>query len=620
MTFRANVALGTKTRSSAWACTRRPSASRDSASRSAALARAYDEAGFDQVVLLEGWEALRQDPTSPDGHRMLADRYATLPNHEAARVSELLQAQLWQPLSAYPLQPQISETGLKVVEGMGPSLPGHNEYHSLFTQNGVYGQLNGITGGGDTWGNDAVISALGGPFGISLGQYHYQTDGFRERNTEQEQDIYNGILQWQVVPSTSFQLEARKLDSEDHIYTLQYLSPDPVIKPREINMATYRVGLRNRIDQHHSLVFSGISLNRDDNQAASSTVTNRSQTSFEAQHVYNSGNYYLQTGIGNSKIEGTARIGNPGDYFQLEETEDLTHKHFYTYLGYRPTASFFMLLGATYDNQESVPEQTIFFYDIPSLTENASSKISEWSPKFGLEYSPINQINIRLAVFKSIKRDIAANQTIEPAQVVGFNQIYDDNNGADAKVFAAGLDYKPSPRYHLGMESIFRKVKNPVEAFQIEPEQNQREFNFHRIYLYHTFSERMTVDLGYEFEDIDLVDNQFGFNGIIFRTKTLAAPVGINIYPHPQLYTRFESIYADQTVDASYAFDDQREFQQHLWNLNLQIGFRFPRRLGELQLGINNLTDEDNEIINSELDYPRFYPKRFLYSRIQLSF
>ncbi|OZG73003.1 hypothetical protein BTA51_13695 [Hahella sp. CCB-MM4] len=592
----------------------------DAASRSAALARAYDEVGYDQAVLLEGWKALRQDPASPDGHRLLADRYATLPNHEAARASELLQAQLWQPLSVYPFQPQLSETGLSVIEGLGPSLPGHNEYHSLFSQNGLYAWVNGIAGSDDTWGNDAVISALEGPLAISLGQYHYQTDGFRGQDTEQEQDIYNGLLQWQVLPSTSIQLEARKLDSEDQIYTLKSIAPDADIKPREINEETYRLGFRSRLNQQHSIIFSAISQNRDDNQSASSTVTNRTQKTIEVQHLYNQEDFYLQTGLGNSEIEGDAKIGNPGDYFQLEETEDLTHKHFYTYLGYRFSEQLFLLLGAAYDNQETTPQQTIKFYDIPLPTENAPDKLSEWSPKFGLEYSPVNEITMRLAAFKTIKRDIAADQTIEPVQVVGFNQVYDDINSAEVKVYAVGLDYVPDSGNHLGLESIFRKVNTPIEAFQEEPDQNQREFNYHRIYFYHSFSDRMTMDLGHEFEDIDLVDKQFTANGNIYRTKTFITPVGVNYYLHQTLYGRIESIYADQTVDASFFSDDQREFREHLWNLNLQIGFRFPKRLGELQLGINNLTDEDNEIINSELDYPRFYPKRFLYSRIQLSF
>ncbi|HET8707501.1 MAG TPA: tetratricopeptide repeat protein, partial [Pseudomonadales bacterium] len=135
----------------------------DAATKSAALARAYAETGNDQAVLIKGTDALRQDPTNAEGHRLLADRYATLPRHDAARVSELLQAQLWGPLSAYPLQPQLTETNLAIAEGLGPERPGLNEYHSLFTQNGGYALLNGFGGSDNSWGDDAVASLLEGP-------------------------------------------------------------------------------------------------------------------------------------------------------------------------------------------------------------------------------------------------------------------------------------------------------------------------------------------------------------------------------------------------------------------------------------------------------------------------
>jgi tetratricopeptide (TPR) repeat protein len=70
----------------------------DLAARGAALGRIYRELGFQQQALVEGWESLSQDPTDYTAHRLLSDSYSVLPRHEIARVSELLQSQLLQPI------------------------------------------------------------------------------------------------------------------------------------------------------------------------------------------------------------------------------------------------------------------------------------------------------------------------------------------------------------------------------------------------------------------------------------------------------------------------------------------------------------------------------------------
>ena len=54
---------------------------------------------------MEGYKSVNTDPTDFSGHRFLADTYAALPRHEIARVSELLQSQLLQPINITPIQP-----------------------------------------------------------------------------------------------------------------------------------------------------------------------------------------------------------------------------------------------------------------------------------------------------------------------------------------------------------------------------------------------------------------------------------------------------------------------------------------------------------------------------------
>lgn len=63
------------------------------ASRGVGLAQVYRELGFDQLALAEAYRSVGQDPVNAAAHRFLADAFATLPHHEGAQASEILQAQ-----------------------------------------------------------------------------------------------------------------------------------------------------------------------------------------------------------------------------------------------------------------------------------------------------------------------------------------------------------------------------------------------------------------------------------------------------------------------------------------------------------------------------------------------
>ena len=92
----------------------------DKASRSASLARIYTDLGFQQLALVEGWKSVNADPTNFSAHRFLADTYSVLPRHEIARVSELLQSQLLQPINLTPIQPRLAESNLFLISSGGP--------------------------------------------------------------------------------------------------------------------------------------------------------------------------------------------------------------------------------------------------------------------------------------------------------------------------------------------------------------------------------------------------------------------------------------------------------------------------------------------------------------------
>lgn len=74
----------------------------DRAARSASLSAAYQQVGLAAPAQAAAMNAIESDPASPAAHRLLADAYAEVPRFEGARLSELLQANLRQPIGQWP--------------------------------------------------------------------------------------------------------------------------------------------------------------------------------------------------------------------------------------------------------------------------------------------------------------------------------------------------------------------------------------------------------------------------------------------------------------------------------------------------------------------------------------
>jgi hypothetical protein len=185
----------------------------DNATRGISLARAYREVGFDQLAVRESSISVNADPNNSSAHRFLADSYLTLPRHEIARQSELLQSQLLQPLNATPIQPQLTEDNFFVLKGAEPAFAGFNEYAPLFTRNGLALQADLLGGNLGTWGDQIILSGIQDRLAFAISQFTYDTNGFRD-NDDFRKDILDGLIQVQPTPGTTFQAEVRQSNSE----------------------------------------------------------------------------------------------------------------------------------------------------------------------------------------------------------------------------------------------------------------------------------------------------------------------------------------------------------------------------------------------------------------------
>ena len=131
-----------------------------------------------------------------------------LPRHEIARVSELLQSQLLQPLNMTPIQPHLAESNLVLISAGGPAALSFNEFNPLFNRNGINFQTTGLGGENNTYAGEGVLSGIYNKAAFSLGGFHFQTDGWG-KNTDQNDSIGNAFVQLELSPATSVQAEYR---------------------------------------------------------------------------------------------------------------------------------------------------------------------------------------------------------------------------------------------------------------------------------------------------------------------------------------------------------------------------------------------------------------------------
>ncbi len=589
---------------------------KDLAVRSAGLGRIYNDLGFQRLGLVEGWKSVNIDPTNYSAHRLLADNYASQPRHEIARVSELLQSQLLQPINITPIQPQLAQSNILIVDGLGPSSLSFNEFNPLFTRNRFALQTSGIFGSNNTWGEDIVHSGLWDKGSYSLGQFHYETDGFRENNFI-KQDIYNAFIQSDITSSLNLQAEYRHEERENGDLSVNFNNSfDQSSENRIID--SYRMGGRYTFSPNSSLIGSLIYQEArflTQNPDVQTTHLNRRGFISELQHNYSDTKLNLVTGFGYIDQRSNSEI-LPLDLFgptdPIKEGQDLTRTHIYNYSNLKLTENLLTTLGLSYD----------IFNAENDINHRRDNKKNPLSPKFGLVWNPISTTTFRTVLLRSLNVTRASNQTIEPTQVAGFNQFFDDINGTVAWRYGAAVDHVFSKNFAAGLEYSERKLNLPSSG---------KSFNWSeqlgRAYFYLTPSNPVSLGLEYFYERFDRNITPFSgsnpSNGVL-DVKTHWIPMTLNFFHSSGLSLMFKSTYVNQSglfeTSGKIPYSGNSDF----FISDLHLNYRLPSRFGMVTFGIKNLFNNhfqyQSASQNTNSNEILFAPEITLFSRVKLAF
>lgn len=600
----------------------------DLAARSASLSRIYTDLGFQQLALIEGWKSVNTDPSNYSAHRFLADSYSVSPRHEIARVSELFQSQMLQPLNMTPIQPRLGESNLFLISAGGPGALSFNEFNPLFNRDGLTLQTAGLAGEHDTYSGEGILSGIYKKFAFSVGGFHFTTDGWRP-NAHQRDDIADAFVQLELSPKTSVQAEYRYRTFESGDLKLNFFQDDfSRFFKNNIRTDTWRLGLRHAQSPSSTFLYSFMFQQKDDTghdrptPIATIDVDREDHTGFstEIQHLFRLPYVNLTSGFGFFRIRGDEDVNiqlnlppppdGPGPITASDSiNKGANHYNFYLYSYLSPLKDLTFTLGGSGD-----------FLDPRRVSSEGAHR---FNPKVGVVWNPFPSTTVRAAAFRVLRRTLITNQTLEPTQVAGFNQFFDDNDTAGVRSwrYAGAIDQKFSLNLYGGVEYSKRDLSVPFEDFTVTPTEFKRadwDEQLGRAYLFWTPHPWLALRAEYRYEKLKR-DEEF----TIFtrKSETHSMPLGANFHHPSGLSASLLVTYFNQHGRFfPQGADDFRSGSSDFWLVDVGLSYRLPKRHGLITAGVKNLFDNQFRFQETDFKNPTIQPNRMAFVRVTLEF
>jgi tetratricopeptide (TPR) repeat protein len=540
----------------------------DLAARSATQGRVYRDLGFERLGLIQGWRSLLRDPTDHSAHRLLADAYRTTLRNDIGRASELLQAQLFQPLNMLPVQPDATEESAISSSALRDGSPVLSDFNSLFQRSGFGLNVAAAVGSQDRFSDQVIHTGLWRQFSYSLGQSHFQSDGYRTNN-DLRLDTYNAFAQAQLSPAFSVQAEYRRRETETG-FLPQFADPTfaDFFKSfrTETQIDSVRLGARFNPTPRSSFIVSGLSNDGEAIDTEPGFFTDREIDGYSAEARFDHRGDWLQwvVGGGHYRIDtdfgGTLCEPFPSPCFSVGER----HDNGYLYATAHWPMNFAWTLGASHDDYGS-PGQL---------------KANRWNPKLGAVWSITPRTDLRIAYLETVRRSLFANQTIEPSIVAGFDQFFDDPTASEAIRRGIGIDHSFTDDLHGGVELSSRLLRVPVAETDLILKWKETS-----TVAYLTWTPLTSVAASVEYRREDFRNTApFGPPA----TDNRFVPVAVAYFHPGGFFAKVRGQYISQDVDPNGLDESDNGYF-----VDLSVGYRLKKQRGILELSFENLLDTD---------------------------
>ena len=403
---------------------------------------------------------------------------ATLPRSQPTRESEYLQALLRDPLGALPTPLFVAEsvrTSSSMTpqngffQAIGAGQTGYNEFGAVFSAAPLNLQLDGVLADQNTSSDQVRIAGTFGKVGFALSQLLFKTDGFGQFD-RLDNMIWQGGIQAEFDTGTRLYLERKHFNSERRSVVSPaepfYYTP---FETDEVRLRS-RLGFRQKLGESHELLLLNswddikqdvIWLPTPYNGLTEPTFNNKFVShisTHEAQYVFHASGLNLQLG----SAEGDSAASNDIGGGTINRTRNRAWTA-YTYVRYELFPQLLVEAGVSKDRQN----------------DDAGFRQRYSNPKVGLRWQVVPNGTLRLASFRVVNRFLANSATLEPSQVGGFNQFYNDGLGFGIRARNKGVGWDQTLGHGVsyGAETLQRTLDVPVSgSYNIFDERNKRAY------------------------------------------------------------------------------------------------------------------------------------------------
>ncbi|HEX6015159.1 MAG TPA: hypothetical protein VFY87_25845 [Geminicoccaceae bacterium] len=246
------------------------------------------------------------------------------------------------------------------------------------------------------------------------------------------------------------------------------------------------------------------------------------------------------------------------------------------------------------------------------------------SPKLGIQWNATRRIRLRGAYFSTLQKDLLTSQTIEPTQVAGFNQLYDDFNGTKARRVGIALDAQPTERTYAGADYL-RSWLDVPESEGGSARATTEEVREQRVrgYLYWIPADRWAFGIEVIADQYELARTPTG-DDVPGSVNTRLVPLSIRYFDPAGWFAQATATYVDQHVGRGPdAMLDSGSDNTVV--VDAVLGYRLRGGLGTATLEGRNLLDskfnyQDENYRTNQDQRSTLIPERRILARLTLHF
>lgn len=604
----------------------------DQAVRSAGLSQIFNQVGFAEAGRTEAIKSINRDYNNFSAHLLLAGSYFDRPQLNQAVISEELVARLLSPVNINSVRGEAS----------------FNEYTSLFDRQRAQAFLLSEGRTADDFIQAAPrITAAFDRLAVAVVYGARYQGGYRTNDGATL--LSPGLLaQYQLTASDTLSLETLQFDFNEGDTAVRFdpRDNDPEFT-REVESVTQRVGWHHRFGPGSHLIGQFLYLNRDtrltdENEPGplglelllpGSTQNQRQQFLTEGlrgdlQHIWDSPWLSLVTGgsilSGEDRKRDSASIFLPfGGQLSVDSrgTTPADAQRAYLYSTWHLGPQVDLTGGAAYGRIE-FSELSVAPFDDARQTKEALD------PKVGLVVRLTPTTTLRGAYFETLGGAGSADlEAIEPTQVSGFNQLFDDPVAARARGAGVGLDQKFAKRTYAGVDATWREIRWPF-GFDSVPtlpgggdnlvsKLRAEEKNL-RAYLYQVLHRTATATVEYTL--LDRVDDAFALiESSDDHSRTHRVRLGLNYFNPRGWFSSLNATWRYQELKNFEPADGVVNGAHDFWIVDATVGYQFPKRTGYVAFSFNNLFDQSFRYQPVGIDQ-RFLPDFSVGMRLSLNY